>query len=213
VLFLDEPTLGLDPQTRGHIWRYILDLREREGVTLFLTTHYMDEAEHCDRIAIMKEGRIQQLGSPRDVFTQPANTFVAGFVGSTPMNLHPATVSGQRVKVAGSSVPLPASAEGQVSDGDNVVWGARPEYLRWSSTSVDDAIEGGTTVVENLGASVLVTVEADDALIQVIVDEDDEPAPGTRGWVVPRADRTLLFDADSGELLRNPAPRPATSQS
>ena len=50
VLFLDEPTLGLDPQTRRHIWRYILDLRERENLTFFMTTHYMDEAEHCDRI-------------------------------------------------------------------------------------------------------------------------------------------------------------------
>ena len=64
VLFLDEPTLGLDPQTRGHIWEYILDLREREGVTLFLTTHYMDEAEHCDRIAIIDHGKIVALDTP-----------------------------------------------------------------------------------------------------------------------------------------------------
>jgi ABC-2 type transport system ATP-binding protein len=67
VLFLDEPTLGLDPQTRGHIWRYILDLREREGVTLFLTTHYMDEAEHCDRIAIIDHGKIVALESPSNL--------------------------------------------------------------------------------------------------------------------------------------------------
>jgi ABC-2 type transport system ATP-binding protein len=64
VLFLDEPTLGLDPQTRGHIWRYILDLRKREGVTLFLTTHYLDEAEHCDRIAIVDHGKIAALDTP-----------------------------------------------------------------------------------------------------------------------------------------------------
>jgi ABC-2 type transport system ATP-binding protein len=64
VLFLDEPTLGLDPQTRGHIWQYILDLRQREGVTLFLTTHYMDEAENCDRIAIIDHGQIVALDTP-----------------------------------------------------------------------------------------------------------------------------------------------------
>jgi ABC-2 type transport system ATP-binding protein len=64
VLFLDEPTLGLDPQTREHIWQYILDLRQREGVTLFLTTHYMDEAENCDRIAIIDHGKIVALDTP-----------------------------------------------------------------------------------------------------------------------------------------------------
>lgn len=64
VLFLDEPTLGLDPQTREHIWTYILNLREREGVTIFLTTHYMDEAENCDRIAIIDQGRIVALDTP-----------------------------------------------------------------------------------------------------------------------------------------------------
>jgi len=64
VLFLDEPTVGLDPQTRNSIWRYIHELREREDITIFLTTHYMDEAEHCHRIAIMNEGRIVVLGTP-----------------------------------------------------------------------------------------------------------------------------------------------------
>ncbi|MFQ5856467.1 MAG: ATP-binding cassette domain-containing protein [Anaerolineae bacterium] len=64
VLFLDEPTLGLDPQTRRHIWEYVLALREREGVTIFLTTHYMDEAEHADRIAIIDHGKIVALDTP-----------------------------------------------------------------------------------------------------------------------------------------------------
>jgi len=64
VLFLDEPTLGLDPQTRRHIWEYILQMREREGVTIFLTTHYMDEAEHADRIAIIDYGKIVALDTP-----------------------------------------------------------------------------------------------------------------------------------------------------
>ncbi len=64
VLFLDEPTIGLDPQTRRSIWRYIGELREREEITIFMTTHYMDEAEFCDRIAIMDRGRLVAMDTP-----------------------------------------------------------------------------------------------------------------------------------------------------
>ena len=64
VLFLDEPTIGLDPQTRSSIWRYIRALQETEGTTIFMTTHYMDEAEFCDRIAIMDRGEIVVLDTP-----------------------------------------------------------------------------------------------------------------------------------------------------
>jgi len=64
VLFLDEPTLGLDPQTRFHIWQYILELRKRENITVFLTTHYMDEATVADRIAIIDNGKIIALDTP-----------------------------------------------------------------------------------------------------------------------------------------------------
>jgi ABC-2 type transport system ATP-binding protein len=64
VLFLDEPTIGLDPQTRAHIWDYVDTLREREDTTMFLTTHYMDEAERCDRIAIIDRGKIVAIDTP-----------------------------------------------------------------------------------------------------------------------------------------------------
>ncbi|MHB1594516.1 MAG: ATP-binding cassette domain-containing protein [Streptosporangiaceae bacterium] len=64
VLFLDEPTVGLDPQTRSSIWAYINELKRREDITIFLTTHYMDEAEHCDRIAIIDHGTIVALDTP-----------------------------------------------------------------------------------------------------------------------------------------------------
>ncbi|MFQ5509565.1 MAG: ATP-binding cassette domain-containing protein [Leptospirillia bacterium] len=67
LLFLDEPTLGLDPQTRNLMWDYILKLRAEHGITLFLTTHYMEEAEHCDRIAIMDQGKIIALGTPDEL--------------------------------------------------------------------------------------------------------------------------------------------------
>jgi ABC-2 type transport system ATP-binding protein len=64
VLFLDEPTVGLDPQTRVSIWEYVNDLKKREDITIFLTTHYMDEAEHCDRIAIIDHGQIVAIDTP-----------------------------------------------------------------------------------------------------------------------------------------------------
>ena len=67
VLFLDEPTVGLDPQTRNHIWDYIKKVNKREGTTIFFTTHYMDEAEYCDRISIMNEGKIVALNSPAEL--------------------------------------------------------------------------------------------------------------------------------------------------
>lgn len=64
VLFLDEPTLGLDPQTRHHIWEYVHGLRVRENITVFLTTHYMDEAENCDRVAVIDQGKIIAVDTP-----------------------------------------------------------------------------------------------------------------------------------------------------
>jgi ABC-2 type transport system ATP-binding protein len=64
VLFLDEPTLGLDPQTREHVWEYILEVQRAHNITIFMTTHYMDEAEHCDRIAIIDLGKIVALDTP-----------------------------------------------------------------------------------------------------------------------------------------------------
>jgi ABC-2 type transport system ATP-binding protein len=64
VLFLDEPTLGLDPQTREHVWEYVLELQRAHEITIFMTTHYMDEAEHCDHIAIIDQGKIAALDTP-----------------------------------------------------------------------------------------------------------------------------------------------------
>ena len=74
ILFLDEPTLGLDPQTRNHIWNYIKGINQREDMTVFFTTHYMDEAEKiAGRIAIIDHGRIIAIGSPGEL-TNKTNT-------------------------------------------------------------------------------------------------------------------------------------------
>jgi ABC-2 type transport system ATP-binding protein len=77
VLFLDEPTIGLDPQTRRHIWEYLLRVREQEQLTLFLTTQYLDEAENCDRIAIIDHGEIVALDSPDGLKRQVGGDLVS----------------------------------------------------------------------------------------------------------------------------------------
>src|SRR5260370_8166432 len=66
ILFLDEPTLGLDPQTRQSIWTHLNELRDTKGITIFITTHYMDDAEYCDRIAIIARGNIVTLATPAE---------------------------------------------------------------------------------------------------------------------------------------------------
>jgi ABC-2 type transport system ATP-binding protein len=81
VLFLDEPTVGLDPQTRSHIWSYIQELRRRERITIFLTTHYMDEAEYCDRLAIMDNGILVAIDTPEAL---------KGSIGEDRVELHTA---------------------------------------------------------------------------------------------------------------------------
>lgn len=193
VFLFDEPLSNLDARLRLEARTFLKRLQRDLGVTTVFVTH--DQAEAlalADRIAIMRDGRIQQLGTAREVFSRPANTFVAGFVGSTPMNLHPAVVDGDAVVVGGAGVPVPVSAREAVADGQKVVWGARPEYLDWSAAPGPDAIGGTVTITENLGAAVLVTLDAGGTLVQAVVDEDDEPALGTSGWVRVRPERSLI---------------------
>jgi ABC-2 type transport system ATP-binding protein len=103
VLFLDEPTIGLDPQTRRSIWTYIRELKEREEITIFMTTHYMDEAEWCDRIAIMDHGQIVALDSPE--------TLKAG-VGTDRVTIHTDDDEAAITALAGKF-----GIEGRISEG------------------------------------------------------------------------------------------------
>ncbi|HEY8673562.1 MAG TPA: ATP-binding cassette domain-containing protein [Candidatus Dormibacteraeota bacterium] len=117
VLFLDEPTLGLDPQTRNKIWDYLHTVRAREHITIFMTTHYMDEAEFCDRIAIIDQGKIVALGTPAELktrvggdvvtITTPDTALAAEQVWSI-MHLESTQVDGTlRVEVADSASFMP----------------------------------------------------------------------------------------------------------
>ena len=199
VFLFDEPLSNLDARLRLEARTFLKKLQLDLGVTTVFVTH--DQAEAlalADRIAIMRSGKMQQLGTPREVFQRPANTFVASFVGSTSMNLLKGTVSDQTVMIGSQRVPLPTDAVGRVVDGQEITWGARPEYLDISSGVAPGSLEGTVTVSENLGASALITVELAESgePVQVVVSEDHEPGIGTRVWVTFEPRRTLLFDAE-----------------
>lgn len=207
VFLFDEPLSNLDARLRLGARTFLKRLQRDLGITTVFVTH--DQAEAlalADRIAVMESGRIRQVGTAREVFKQPSNTFVANFIGSTPMNLLPARVEGGELRLAAGSVPVPSEVRPLVADGDELTIGLRPEYLDFSSIEVPGALSGVVTVLEHLGTTTLVTLERDDETIGVVVQEQEEPAPGTHGWVVPQEGRVLVYGED-GELLAEPAER------
>jgi len=202
VLLLDEPLSNLDARLRLEARTFLKELQRDLGVTTVFVTH--DQAEAlalADRIAVMKAGKLQQIGSPRDIFHRPNNIFVAGFIGSVPMNLLETTVSSGAVAIGDARIPLPHEVGTQVAEGQDVIWGIRPEYLQWSTEPSEGAIAAEVVVTETLGATTLVLVSAGEHKFQVVVPEEREPAPGDRGWVTPQLNRALLFDAESTQRV------------
>jgi multiple sugar transport system ATP-binding protein len=193
VLLLDEPLSNLDARLRLEARTFLKRLQRDLGLTTVFVTH--DQAEAlalADRIAVMAEGRIRQLGTPKDVFQRPADTFVANFIGSTPMNLLPGTVHDGAIEVAGARL-----AAAVPEDGTKVVVGIRPEYLAPAA----DGITGTVAIVENLGVTSLVTLECPgEVLVGLTVPEHEEPAVGTTMTVAPAPGRLLVYDAETTEL-------------
>ncbi|MFG1818706.1 ABC transporter ATP-binding protein [Kribbella sp. NPDC049174] len=216
VLLLDEPLSNLDARLRLEARTFLKKLQRDLGITTVFVTH--DQAEAlalADRIAVMEAGKLRQLGSPREVFARPANTFVANFIGSTPMNLLTGTVSNPNgsgqdsgaigmISVAGGSLPATTFS---VPSGAEVTVGIRPEYLTLATGDVTGpSLRGQVVVAENLGTQSLVSVDCDGTLIGVTVPEEDEPAPGAPVVLTAPASRVLLYDKESGDLLaRQPA--------
>jgi multiple sugar transport system ATP-binding protein len=205
VLLLDEPLSNLDARLRLEARTFLKKLQRDLGITTVFVTH--DQAEAlalADRIAVMQSGKLRQLGTPREVFARPANTFVANFIGSTPMNLLPGVVGDSVASVAGGSLPAATSA---VPAGAEVTVGIRPEYLTLSTGDVaGPGLRGSVVVAENLGTMSLVSVDCGGTLVGVTVPEEDEPAPGTPVVLTAPSQRVLLYDRESGELLaRQPA--------
>jgi multiple sugar transport system ATP-binding protein len=197
VLLLDEPLSNLDARLRLEARTFLKRLQRDLGLTTVFVTH--DQAEAlalADRIAVMAEGRIRQLGTPKEVFQRPADTFVANFIGSTPMNLLTGTVNGGLVEVAGAKLVPPP--ELSLSDGAPVVAGIRPEYLRAAA----EGITGTVAIVENLGVTSLVTLEcAGDVLVGLTVPEHEEPEVGATMTAAPDPGRLLLYDGETNTLL------------
>ncbi|HEY7597923.1 MAG TPA: ABC transporter ATP-binding protein [Actinophytocola sp.] len=199
VLLLDEPLSNLDARLRLEARTFLKRLQRDLGLTTVFVTH--DQAEAlalADRIAVMSQGRIRQLGSPKEVFQRPGDTFVANFIGSTPMNLLSGTVSGGLVEVAGARLKPPPGVS--LADGAAVTAGIRPEYLHVSAAA--DGITGTVSIVENLGVTSLVTVECPgEALVGVTVPEGEEPSVGSTITAAPDPGRLLLYDGETDELV------------
>ena len=212
VFLFDEPLSNLDARLRLEARTFLKRLQRELAVTTVFVTH--DQAEAlalADRIAVMEAGRIRQLGTPREVFGRPANTFVANFIGSTPMNLVPGTVSAGSVRVAGGRLTLPTGTAGRVADGMEVIVGIRPEYVTVSPVGSDDGsgLSGEVSIVENLGTASLVTFDCDGTLIGATVPEEHEPDPGSRMRLAPVPGRLLLYRRD-GELIADATVSEAT---
>lgn len=202
VFLFDEPLSNLDARLRLEARTFLKQLQQDLAVTTVFVTH--DQAEAlalADTIAVMKNGTLQQVGSPREVFQTPANVFVASFIGSLPMNLLEATIKAGRVTFEGIDVDLPAEvgdmpAGEAPTDGSSVTYAMRPEYIGVSTTPGPGSFPGTVRVTENLGASLLVALDVGEQRVQVVVDEADEPTIGTTLHVTPNHERSLLFDAD-----------------
>ncbi len=128
VFLFDEPLSNLDAKLRTQMRAEIRRLHNRLGVTSIYVTHDQVEAMTlADRIVVMNDGRIEQVGSPMELFNNPVNTFVAGFLGSPPMNQIRGTLTGQGAKLGAHEVKIPGAAADQA--GREVVVGIRPEHI------------------------------------------------------------------------------------
>ncbi|HWC83074.1 MAG TPA: ABC transporter ATP-binding protein [Pseudonocardiaceae bacterium] len=199
VLLLDEPLSNLDARLRLEARTFLKRLQRDLKLTTVFVTHDQGEAlALADRIAVMSAGKIRQVGTPREVFQRPADTFVANFIGSTPMNLLDGELTAEGLRVAGGLLPAPAGQD----DHGPITVGIRPEYLRLSDKS-STGIAGTVSIVENLGVSTLVILDcADGVQLGVTVAEQEEPQVGEQVCAAPEEGRLLLFDAGSGALRR-----------
>ena len=204
VFCMDEPLSNLDAKLRVATRTQIASLQRRLAVTTVYVTHDQVEAMTMgDRVAVLKDGVLQQVDAPRDMYDRPANVFVAGFIGSPAMNLIGVPVdSDGRVHVGGFEFPLPRTArDGMTSAGAMV--GVRPEDLRLSEPGrgVDVVVE----LVEELGSDAYIhasVVDSDGAeLLVARVDPKTHPRKGEKATLVPVPEQVHWFDAASGERL------------
>ncbi|MEM6637657.1 MAG: sn-glycerol-3-phosphate ABC transporter ATP-binding protein UgpC [Pseudomonadota bacterium] len=197
VFLFDEPLSNLDAQLRTQMRLEIKKLHQRVGATIVFVTHDQVEAmTMADRIVIMKDGHIQQIGTPTEVYHRPANTFVAGFIGSPAMNMLPATADKGALQLGdGASVPTGIQFGGPRT----VTLGIRPDDLH----PIDGPalISGAVSLREPLGHDTLIYVET--PLGEVIAKADGRTPPELGGTVHlgVAPEKIHVFDTESGEAL------------
>jgi len=194
VFLFDEPLSNLDAKLRVQMRSEIRELHQRLSTTTVYVTHDQIEAmTMADRIVVMRDGRIAQQGAPLELYDRPANTFVAGFIGSPSMNLIAGVVAGDAVKADGLSLPL----IGHADQGRRVVWGVRPEHLYLS----DAGLPATVVVVEPTGSEthVVLRLGAHDAM--AVFRERHAFRPGEVIHLAARPGLVHLFDEATGGRL------------
>ena len=216
VFLMDEPLSNLDAKLRNQMRSEILKLRQKINTTFIYVTHDQTEAMTLgDRIVIMKEGFVQQVGTPQEVFHHPANLFVAGFIGTPQMNIFDAQLirEGDRyfVELAGLRVEMSAEKTARLLAGDvasqPVKLGLRPEHL--TLTDRDDAVFAAVDVSEMMGSAVHIHVNAcgQDVVIVVPLSEEEETENLPMGQPVRftfRGSAAHVFDVETGYNLEYP---------
>lgn len=209
AFLLDEPLSNLDAKLRNQVRGDLKRLHREVPVTSIYVTHDQVEAMTLgDRLCVMSQGEVQQIGTTDEIYHRPANTFVAAFMGSPPMNLIPAVARSGRLHIGGAAVTAAHSPDGPVTVG------ARPEHLRLHPRCEDGMVAARVDVVEPLGSHVLVTALVDvrdealpagpaEARVIAHAPAGTELQPGTPIGLVLPSDRTYLFDHETGRALRN----------
>jgi multiple sugar transport system ATP-binding protein len=196
VFLFDEPLSNLDAKLRVQMRTEIKELHERLKTTTVYVTHDQIEAmTMADKIVILRDGVIEQQGSPLDVYDNPVNLFVASFIGSPSMNFLKGKVAkGAVVTAAGVKLPLPKGA--RVKEGQDVVYGIRPEHLE-----VGKGIDLKVSVVEPTGPEIHLYGDLGEDEVCAVLRERIPAKRGDKISLSPRLDKVHVFDAGSGQAL------------
>ena len=220
VFLMDEPLSNLDAKLRNQMRAELIKLRQRINTTFIYVTHDQTEAMTLgDRIVIMKDGFIQQIGTPHQVFHEPANLFVAGFIGTPQMNFFPAelSVEGNRyvVEVHGMRIALPSDRQKLLELKKQmpcpITLGVRPEHIRVVPEGTENSIRAQVDVSEMMGSEVYlhVNTEGRDAVIRVPTTDLLDSytfTPGQENYIHFSFSNTLmhLFDPETQQSLYTP---------
>jgi multiple sugar transport system ATP-binding protein len=204
VFLFDEPLSNLDAKLRVQMRTEIKELQQRLKTTSIYVTHDQIEAmTMADRIVVMHDGRVEQIGAPLEVYDRPANMFVAGFIGSPAMNFLEGEVAqaNGRASVRGrEGLTLPLSGAGAPApEGTPVVYGVRPEHFALAEDG--EGLPAQVVVVEPTGAEILVFCRVAGKEVQVAFKERHAFRPGDQIRLRPNLEALHLFDAQSGQRL------------